>query len=49
MSNDTTGVPDTSLPIVIPPTGPKAPVPAADGPSPIEGRLGAGGRDDDGK
>ena len=39
MSNDTTGVPDTSFPIVIPPTGPKAPVPAADGPSPIEGRL----------
>ena len=39
MSNDTTGVPNASFPIVIPPTGPRAPVPAADGPSPIEGRL----------
>ena len=33
------GVPDASAPIVIPPAGPGAPVPAADGPSPIEGRL----------
>ncbi|WP_307740082.1 hypothetical protein [uncultured Parolsenella sp.] len=32
-------VSDASAPIVIPPTGPGAPVPAADGPSPIEGRL----------
>ena len=36
---DTTGVPDATSPIVIPPTGPTAPVPAADAPTPIEGRL----------
>ena len=27
------------VPVIIPPTGPRAPVPAADGPNPIEGRL----------
>ena len=38
-ATSSSSMPTADIPVIIPPTGPAAPVPAADAPSPIEGRL----------